>query len=120
MPLIPSFILTDHSTFILFYLLKVSNFWTNKTSCKSRLIFELIKHNLCLLYNKSYFLLVSKSTASLLLNFNLTKVAFFHSARNNSEYLDVAQSIRETFAKSGIKIRSVSFYFLLENICFLI
>ena len=48
---------------------------------------------------------VSKSVSSLLLKFNWTRIAFFHSARNDSEYPDVATSIRETFKKTGIKIR---------------
>jgi atrial natriuretic peptide receptor A len=55
---------------------------------------------------------VSKSAASLLLRFNWTKIAFFHSARNDSEYPDVAHSIKETFRKSGIKIRLVEVLFL--------
>jgi hypothetical protein len=49
--------------------------------------------------------LVSKSAAALLLKYNWTEVAFFCSNVSGSEYIAVAETIIETFEKSGINIR---------------
>jgi hypothetical protein len=79
--------------------------WTNHHITKAKIDFFFPKH----LYptfarTRPPATIVSKSLAALLLTYNWTQVALFHSMVNTTEYGDVAQAITLTFKSNGIKL----------------